>query len=82
MCVCVQEEGSIIYAVGIGGYYLPELQAVASQPVCSHVFTLDKFSYITAILTEIQKSTCEGQQLPISRPASPLHPKPNRVIDV
>ncbi|XP_076454778.1 uncharacterized protein LOC143289620 [Babylonia areolata] len=56
----LKDEGTTVFAIGVGGYYLAELQAVASDPICSHVFTLDAFDKIDSIITEIQKSTCEA----------------------
>ena len=50
-----------MFAIGVGNYNLDELTAVASEPVCSHVLTLTSFDYIESIVTEIQKSTCEGE---------------------
>ena len=56
-----QDTGSTVFAVGVGNYYLEELKAVASDPICSHVLTLTSFDHIKSIVTEIQKSTCEGE---------------------
>ena len=50
-----------MFAVGVGNYYLGELKVVASDPICSHVLTLTSFDHIQSILTEIQKSACEGE---------------------
>ena len=50
-----------MFAVGVGNYNLAELRVVASEPVCSHVLTLTSFDHIKSIVTEIQKSTCEGE---------------------
>ncbi|XP_076454779.1 uncharacterized protein LOC143289621 [Babylonia areolata] len=54
----LKDEGTTVFAIGVRGYNLAELQAVASYPICSHVFTLDAFDKIDSIITEIQKSTC------------------------
>lgn len=59
-CSFGQDKGVTVYAVGIGSYVMTELQAIASEPPCSHVFTLTDFSAINSILTEIQKATCTG----------------------
>ncbi|XP_076455145.1 uncharacterized protein LOC143289845 [Babylonia areolata] len=56
----LKDEGTTVFAIGVGGYNLAELQAVASYPICSHVFTMDSFDKIDSIITEIQKSTCEA----------------------
>ena len=50
-----------MFAVGVGNYNLDELKVVASDPICSHVLTLTSFDHIQSILTEIQKSACEGE---------------------
>ena len=50
-----------MFAIGVGNYNLKELKAVASDPICSHVLTLTSFDHIQSILTEIQKSACEGE---------------------
>ena len=54
-----------MFAVGVGNYNLAELRVVASEPVCSHVLTLTSFDHIQSILTEIQKSACEGESVQI-----------------
>ncbi|PVD27457.1 hypothetical protein C0Q70_12617 [Pomacea canaliculata] len=54
----LKNKGIVVFAVGVGGYDPTELHAVASSPVCSHVFTLGDFSFIESILDEIKRSTC------------------------
>ncbi|KAK7095220.1 uncharacterized protein [Littorina saxatilis] len=56
----LKDLGTTVFAVGVGGYRLNELQAAASDPICSHVLTLISFDHIQAILDGIQKSTCEA----------------------
>ena len=56
-----QNKGTTVFAVGVGNYNLRELQAVASDPICSHVLTLTSFDQIQSLLTEIQKSACGGE---------------------
>ncbi|XP_070177038.1 uncharacterized protein [Littorina saxatilis] len=56
----LKELGTTVFAVGVGGYYLRELQAAASDPICTHVLTLTSFHDIQSILTDIQKSACEA----------------------
>ena len=60
-CAVLQDKGTKVFAVGVGNYNLMELQAVASDPNCSHVMTLTSFDHIQSILTQIQKSACEGE---------------------
>eukprot|EP00745_Piridium_sociabile_P017600 TRINITY_DN26383_c0_g1_i20.p1 TRINITY_DN26383_c0_g1~~TRINITY_DN26383_c0_g1_i20.p1 ORF type:complete len:321 (+),score=64.80 TRINITY_DN26383_c0_g1_i20:176-1138(+) len=52
-----------VFAVGVGSYNLPELQAVASHPVCSHVLTLTDFQQIHSIIDEIQQSACKASHI-------------------
>ena len=52
-----------VFAVGVGRYNEKELIAVASDPVCTHMLLLQDFTHIQSIVTEIQKSTCEGMSL-------------------
>ncbi|XP_025101567.1 uncharacterized protein LOC112568475 [Pomacea canaliculata] len=59
----LRDEGqAAVFAIGVGGYSLPELKAVATQPKCLHVFTLDDFAVISSIIYEIQRSTCTAHQ--------------------
>ena len=57
----LKDKGTTVFAVGVGNYNLNELKVVASDPICSHVLTLTSFDHIQSILTEIQKSACEGE---------------------
>lgn len=50
-----------MFTIGVGFINLQELLAVASAPVCTHVYVLDNYAHIDSILYEIQKSTCEGK---------------------
>ena len=54
-------EGIIMFAVGIGGYNLNELNAIASKP--SYVFTLSGFDsmQLDALHTNITKEVCNGK---------------------
>lgn len=60
-CYVQDVSRTVLFAIGIGGYNMNELQAVATQPICSHIYTLDSFSFINSILLEIKKSACEGK---------------------
>ncbi|KAK7487970.1 hypothetical protein BaRGS_00020715 [Batillaria attramentaria] len=62
-----KERGVDLFAVGIGGYDLSELMDVASDPKCSHVFTLEDFSQMDSILYEIQTSTCKAHTTLVPR---------------
>nr|KAG5712505.1 hypothetical protein BaRGS_011479 [Batillaria attramentaria] len=56
----LKDQGVTVFAIGVGNYNLDEIEAAASEPTCSHVFTLPGFTFIRSILKEIQKSTCEA----------------------
>ncbi|KAK7095218.1 uncharacterized protein [Littorina saxatilis] len=58
----LRDLGATVFVVGVGGYRLNELHAVASDPICSHVLTLNSFSDIQSILTEIQRSVCDASK--------------------
>ena len=67
-CAVLQSEGVTVFTIGVGFINLQELLAVASPPVCTHVYVLDNYAHIDSILYEIQKSTCEGNyEYPIRR---------------
>lgn len=46
-----------IFAVGIGGYYRPELQAIASDP--AYIFTMENYQQLTVLINEITNKTCQ-----------------------
>lgn len=46
-----------IFAVGIGGYYLSELQAIASDP--AYIFTMENYQQLTVLINEITNKTCQ-----------------------
>ena len=50
-----------IFSIGVGGYDLDELRAVASDPPCTHVYTLSDFSDVKSIISEIQQRACDGK---------------------
>lgn len=56
----LRADGVVVFAIGVGWINLQELLAVASDPVCSHLYVLDNYAHIESILYEIQKSTCEA----------------------
>ncbi|CAF1467512.1 unnamed protein product [Rotaria magnacalcarata] len=45
-----------IYAVGIGGYNLAELKAIASDP--NYVFTMSNYQQLTVLINDITNKTC------------------------
>lgn len=54
------ESGVVTFAIGVGGYDLAELHAIASDPKCSHTYTLPGFPAIQSIINEIKRSTCKA----------------------
>ncbi|ESO91667.1 hypothetical protein LOTGIDRAFT_122049, partial [Lottia gigantea] len=56
----VKSHGITLFAIGVGGAILFELNSVATTPICTHVFTLQDFSQMDTILNEIQGRACRG----------------------
>ena len=52
----VRENNIVIYAIGIGGYNLNQLNEIASSK--SHVYTLSDFDELQKFITTITSSTC------------------------
>ena len=52
----VRENNIVIYAIGIGGYNLNQLNEIASSK--SHVYTLSGFDELQKFITTITSSTC------------------------
>jgi GH24 family phage-related lysozyme (muramidase)/uncharacterized protein YegL len=52
----VRDENIVIYAIGIGGYNLEQLQDIASSE--SHVYTLSTFSELEIFISTLTASTC------------------------
>ena len=50
----------MIFALGIGGYKIEELNAAANDPDCTHMFLLQSFNEIDSILYQIRRSACTG----------------------
>ncbi|XP_067665688.1 uncharacterized protein [Haliotis asinina] len=55
-----KSKGITFFTVGIGSINRQELQAVASDPNCTHVFVLDNFSEIDSLLNEMRKGSCSA----------------------
>lgn len=55
-----KEEGIVLFALGVGSICDNELEAMASDPNCTHVFYLTWFSDIDSLIYEIQKAACRG----------------------
>ena len=59
---------TIIYTVGVGGYSLPQLQGIASDPDSTHVFTMDTFSQLVVALQSIATEACNTPVVPYLAP--------------
>ena len=53
--------GVQVYTVGIANVYLPELQFIASDPDCLHVFLLDSFNDAEKFVDFLSYTACEGK---------------------
>jgi hypothetical protein len=56
-----KEDGIVLFALGIGGICMDELEAIASHPNCTHLFFLTGFSDIDSLIYEIRKAACRGK---------------------
>jgi len=57
----VHDDDITTFAIGVGsGVYLPELNAIASDPVCLHLFLLSGFNDIEGLKSAIEKRTCDA----------------------
>ena len=59
----VRSEDIVIFALGIGGYKIEELNAAANDPDCTHMFLLQSFNEIDSILYQIRRSACTGKYI-------------------
>lgn len=58
----VRNAGITLFSVGIGrGVSIPELNAMATDPDSTHVFTVDDFSKLSQIKALFQQQTCDGK---------------------
>jgi len=56
--------GIIMIAVGVGSNVdLTELESIASDPMCLHLFLLTGFNEIEDLKSAIEERACEGRQL-------------------
>ena len=57
----VHDAGITVFAVGVTtNINVEELQTIASEPVCSHLFQLDTFLDLESLTYAIEKGVCEG----------------------
>lgn len=55
-----KNDGIVLFTIGIGDINEMELNEVASDPNCTHVFFLTQFSEIDSLVYEIKKAACRG----------------------
>ena len=61
------DAGIIMLAVGVGtGIDQNELEAIASEPICLHLFLLRDFNEVDELKYAIEKRTCEGNSAEVS----------------
>ncbi|XP_050390698.1 uncharacterized protein LOC130010268 [Patella vulgata] len=57
----LKSKGVTVFAIGVGdGINENELQAISSDPDCTHVFILKDFSEVETIINAIQKRACQA----------------------
>ena len=57
----LQAAGVVVYSIGVGNYYLPELQFIASDPDNDHVFLLQSYTD-AAFFTQLLRGTaCDSK---------------------
>ena len=58
------QAGITVFSIGVGNKIQRQtLNTIASNPDCTHVFSVANYAEIKAIKEEIQKSSCQGEQL-------------------
>ena len=73
----LRRSGVLVYTVGIGNIYLPELRFIASDPDPLHVFLLDSFNDAASFVDFLSFTTCDGEwhlHLVAVKHHSHLHP--------
>ncbi|KAK6171215.1 hypothetical protein SNE40_019451 [Patella caerulea] len=66
----LRAKGVIVFSIGIGKALVEELEAISSEPNCTHVFVLKDFTEIESIINEIQKRACRAQMVFENTPTS------------
>ena len=62
------DAGIIMIAVGVGsGIDQNELEAIASEPICLHLYLLKNFDEVDDLKYAIEKRTCDGRWAIIRR---------------
>jgi hypothetical protein len=64
----IKNARTIIYAVGVGGFSLSQLNAISSDPDSRHVFTMNNFNELVNALQSIATNTCNTPVIPYIAP--------------
>eukprot|EP01147_Barroeca_monosierra_P009343 gene9343-1606_t len=59
----LHDRGIIVYAIGVGTYFYPELHALASEPKDQHIFQLESAHSLWTIVDRLSRDTCEISSL-------------------
>lgn len=60
----LKKENVVMFSIGIGRYLRQsELEAMASEPVSQHMFTVNKFAELGGIINKLTTKTCDGKYL-------------------
>jgi len=57
----LQAAGVSVYSIGVGNYYLPELQFIASDPDSDHVFLLESYTDAAFFTQLLRGTTCNSK---------------------
>ena len=55
--------GVSVYSIGVGNYYLPELQFIASDPDSDHVFLLQSYTDAAFFTQLLRGTTCDSKYI-------------------
>ena len=56
----LKQAGVTVFAIGVGNVYQQELEAIASQPISSHMFVIGNYTALTHIKGSLNDAACEG----------------------
>ncbi|CAE1320617.1 unnamed protein product [Acanthosepion pharaonis] len=56
----LKQNATTIFTIGVGSVNHQEMLAVASSPNCIHYYSLNSYSEIDGIISEIQRESCEA----------------------
>lgn len=57
-----KDAGIVLFTIGIGNVNEQELNEIASDPNCTHIFFISEFSEIDSLVYEIKKAACRGKR--------------------